>query len=167
EENEVVPGRIAPPGFLAQAGFGSEQAAQLRAALASMESAVTRVSQIIEKSGPKVDAALGDAQELLAQLKQKLGEWSQSVDKTAANIQQASGRLDPMLTKADKGLDDGTAAIREVREVVASNREKLGQILDNVQSATGKIDQKTIDDVNAAIKEGREALTAFSGSLGK
>src|SRR5205823_793301 len=36
EENEVVSGHVAPPGFLAQAGFGSEQAAQLRAALSSM-----------------------------------------------------------------------------------------------------------------------------------
>jgi ABC-type transporter Mla subunit MlaD len=167
EESEVVVGHIAPPGFLAQAGFGSEQAAQLRASLSSMQTAIDRVAKLVETGGPKVDAALTDAQALLAQLRDRLSEWSSKIDTTAANIEKASGRLDPMLAKAETGLDEATATIKDIREVVASNREKLGQILDNVKSATEKLDQQTIDQVNAAIKDGREALDVFSKSLTK
>jgi ABC-type transporter Mla subunit MlaD len=167
EEDEVVKGRIAPPGFLAQAGYGSEQAQELRNTLASLEIAMTKASQIIDKDGPKVDAGVADAQALLASLKEKLASWSEKIDKTAANIEQASGRLEPLLAKADTALDSTNAAIKDIREVVASNKDKLGQILDNVQSATGKINQTTIDEVNAAIKDGRDALGVFSTSLGK
>ena len=167
EEGEVVVGHIAPPGFLAQAGFGNEQAAELRKALASMENAITKVSQIIDRSGPKLETGVSDAQALLTQLKEKLNDWSAKIDTTAANVEKASGRLDPLLTKVDSGLDSANALIKDIREVVADNREKLGQILDNVQSATGKIDQKTIDEVNAAIKDGRDALGVFSASLAK
>jgi phospholipid/cholesterol/gamma-HCH transport system substrate-binding protein len=167
EDNEVVIGHLAPPGFLAQAGFGSEQAAQLRATISSLQSAVDRASRLLETSGPKLDGALSDAQTLLAQLKEKLSGWTEKIDKTAANIEQASSRLDPMLTKVDNGLDDARATIKDVREIVESNRDKVGQIVDNVRSATEKIDKTTVDQINAALKDGREALDVFSKSLTK
>src|ERR1051325_2767318 len=167
EENEVVPGRIAPPGFLAQAGFGSEQANQLRQSLSSMQSAVDRVAKLVESGSPKVDAALGDAQQLLSQLKDMLAAWSTTIETTAANIERASARLEPMLTKAENGLDEATGAVHDIREIVTSNREKLGQILDHVNSVAAKLDQTTIDEVNSALKDGREALGVFSRSLDK
>jgi ABC-type transporter Mla subunit MlaD len=159
EENEVVAGHIAPPGFLAQAGFGAEQAEQLRMALSSMERAIARVGDLIDTNGPKLDAGISDAQALLAQLRIKLSDWSKEIDATAANIKQASGKLDPM-------LDEANGAIKDIREVIASNRDKLSQIMTNLQSTTTKIDQKTIDEVNAAIKQGRDALGAFADSMG-
>jgi ABC-type transporter Mla subunit MlaD len=167
EDNEVVPGRIAPPGFLAQAGFGAEQGAQLRAAIASMQGTIDRIEKLVETAGPKVETGVNDAQALLATLKTKLDEWSQKIDKTAANIEQASGRLDPMLTKVDGGVDDARVVIKDVREVIESNRDKLNQIIDHVDSMAGKLDQTTIDEINGAIKQGRDALTSFSVSLDK
>lgn len=160
EDNEVVVGRIAPPGFLAQAGFGSEQAAQLR-------TTIDRIQKLIENAGPKLDASLGDAQALLANLRTKLEQWSERIDKTAANVEQASARLDPLMTKAEGTLDEARAAIKDVRDVIASNRDKLAQIVDHVASAVDKIDQQTIDQVNAAIKDGRDALASLSDALGK
>jgi ABC-type transporter Mla subunit MlaD len=167
EEGEVVVGHIAPPSFLAQAGFGSEQAAELRQSLSSMQTSLDRLAKLIETGAPKVETALADAQELLAKLKDRLAELSTRIDTMAVNIEKATGRLDPMLTKAETGIDEATAAVKDIREVVTANREKLGQILDSVNSAAGKLNQETIDQVNAALKDGREALDVFNKSLSK
>ncbi len=165
ESGDRVTGHLAPPAFLAQAGFGAAQAAQLRSSITALEAGISRATKLLDKSSPLVEGGLGDAQKLLAQLRIKVEEWSKLVDATAANIERASGRLDPLMTKAETGLDGAIEAIEQVRGLVAENRSKLGTIMDNVQSATGKIDQKTIDEVNSAIAAGRDALETFSGAL--
>lgn len=165
EDGDVVTGHIAPPAFLAQAGFGSEQAAELRAALSSLESALSRASKLIDTAAPSVEAGLADAQKLIAEVRGKMEGWTATIDRTAANIEKASGRLDPILAKADTFLDKANANIDQVQQVVAENRAKLGEILDNIRSATGKIDQQTVDQVNAAIAQGRDALGTFSEAL--
>jgi ABC-type transporter Mla subunit MlaD len=165
DEGDVVFGRLAPPAFLAQAGFGSEQAAQLRASLTAMESAINRVAQLVETGGPKVEASLNDAQRLLADLRERLAAWSQHLDKTAANIEEASGRLNPMLTSAESTVAEARETIGQMRTLVADNRERLGQIITNLESATAKLDGQTIDRINAAVEQGRGALEVFASAL--
>lgn len=165
ESGDVIAGKLAPPAFLAQAGFGSEQAVQLRSSLASMEAGLARISALIERSGPLVESSLTDAQALINQLKGKLSEWSVLVDRTAANVEKASQRLEPMVAKAESSLESAAATVSEVRTLVAENRQRLTQIVTNLESVTGKLDQQTITQVNEALTQGRNALDVFSSSL--
>ncbi len=43
-----------------------------------------------KKTAPELTQGVADAQALLASLKEKLTSWSEKIDKTAANIEQAS-----------------------------------------------------------------------------
>ncbi|HYE60897.1 MAG TPA: MlaD family protein [Phycisphaerales bacterium] len=165
ETGDTVPGKLAPPAFLAQAGFGSEQVSQMRSSLASLEASLARVAGLIERSGPMVETSLSDAQALINQLRSKLSEWSVLVDRTAANIEKASQRLDPMLSNAETSLDDAAATATEVRRLVADNRDRLTQILANLESATAKLDRETLTHLNDALAKGRDALDTFSGAL--
>jgi ABC-type transporter Mla subunit MlaD len=167
ERGEVVPGKLAPPAFLAQAGFGSQQAAQLRAALTSLEITVDRISKLMESGSPKIESSISDAQQLLAQLRERLAAWSERVDRTAANFEEASGRLNPMLTKVDTAVDGAVSLIADIRGMVTENREHLSQAVRNIESATAKLDRETVTQVNEAVEDGREALRVFSDSLGR
>jgi len=165
EEGEVVQGKLAPPVFLAQAGFGAEQAAQLRTAITSMEGAVARVATLLDRSGPKLEAGVDDAQAMLADLRASLNEWSRRIDATAVNVEQASARLSPMLAKADSGLDSANAAVASLRSLIDDNAQRLTNIMTNAESVTQKLDQTTIEEVNAALVDGRETLAAFSAAV--
>jgi len=165
ETGDTVKGRLAPPAFLAQAGFGAEQVAQLRSSLTSLDASLNKVSGLIERSSPMVETGLSDAQQLVTQLKTKLAAWSESIDRTAVNMEKASARLDPMLAKAETSLDNAAATVSEVRALILDNKTKLNQIVTNLESATGKLDQQTITQVNEALTKGKEALDVFSTSL--
>ena len=167
ETGDVVRGRLAPPAFLAQAGFGSEQAAQLRASLTSMEASLKRVSALIDKSSPMVESSLADAQHLMAELKGKLKAWTELVDRTGENLAKASDRLDPMLTKAETALDNAGVAIADIRALVTENQSRITQIIASLESAAKQVDEQTIGEVNAALAKGREALDVFSSSLAR
>lgn len=165
ETGEVVYGRLAPPAFLTQAGFGSEQAAQLRASLASMDASLRRVSELIEKSSPMVESSIADAQHLMAELRSKLKSWTELVDRTGANVANASDRLGPLLERAETAMDGAAEMIAEMRKLVAENQDRVGTILSSLESAAEKLDQVTVSELNAALADGREAMRVFSSSL--
>ncbi len=174
QEGEVVLGKIAPPGFLAQAGFGPDQANQLRSAMASLENGASKISKLIDTSGPEVEETIKGVRKMTADVQASLAEWTKKVDATLANIQGASGRLDPMLTKADQGLDTANAAIadarataKDIREIIESNKDRINQIAKNIEGATAKFDQETIAEVNRALREGRDALDTLSVAVQK
>lgn len=174
QEGEVVLGKIAPPAFLAQAGFGPDQANQLRSAMASLENGATKISKLIDTSGPEVEETIKGVRKMTADVQSSLAEWTKKVDTTLANIQSASGKLDPMLAKADQGLDTANAAIadaravaKDIKELVESNKDRINQIAKNVEGATAKFDQETIASVNKALTDGQVALETLSTAVQK
>ncbi len=174
EAGEKIAGMIAPPAFLADAGLGPEQTDQLRRAIADLEKSLSNAAGVLERSGPKVEAGVEDAQKLLADMRANLAEWSKRIDTTVANLEKASGRLDPLLAKADAGVDDVRAMIAEaragvddVRRMIGSNRERVDQIIANVESASGKLDKETMAKLNDALTSGRDALGVFSDAVSR
>jgi len=165
DEGDLVLGRVAPPAFLAQAGFGSDQAAQVRAAIASFEASVTRVAGLLERSGPRMEEAIADAQAVVTDLRTRLTGWSARIDATAANVEAASGRLVPLLDKADDGVESANAFLTSLRGLVDDNRARVDAIVANVDSATGKLDRETMALVNGGLTDARAALASTSDAL--
>ncbi len=164
---DVIPGATAPPSILGDAGFGPDQAAQVRDAIRAIDETMRRVASIVETSGPRVEAGVDDAAQLLADLRAKLDEWSLRIDQTTANIEQASARLDPLLAKADLGLDDARAGIASIRALIDDNRDRIDRTVANLEEASGKINAETIESVNTALREGRDALAVFSDAVAR
>jgi ABC-type transporter Mla subunit MlaD len=165
EKDDVIPGKIAPPAFLAQAGFGAEQAGQLRSVLAAVESGVTKVGGLVDRTGPEFEAAITDVRQIARDLRGEMAGWTAKIDATLKNVEGASGKLDPLLVKVDKGIDSATTSIADLRAIITDNRASLNSILKSLASAAEKIDQTTVDEVNGAIKTADAALGKFTATL--
>lgn len=172
EEGERIKGVIAPPAFLADAGLGGDQIDQLRHAIGELDKSVTNVSAIVERSGPKIESGITDAQGLLSEMRTNLQSWSTRIDTTVTNVEKASARIDPMLTKVDGGIDesraliaDARAAIADMRSIVDSNRARIDTIIANVESASSKFDTETIQLVNDTLRDAKSSLSVFSDAI--
>jgi ABC-type transporter Mla subunit MlaD len=174
EEREIINGSIAPPSFLADAGFGPEQVDQLRSAFANLEKTIADVQTLVEKSGPGVQTSIDDARLLIADLRARSAEWSKRIDTIAANVEAASAKLDPILSKVDVGVDEARAVVASTRAAVDDNRERIDRILANIdeasasaKSAAARVDMELVDLANGALKEARSALATASEAMNR
>lgn len=167
DAGDVITGGLAPPAFLAQAGIGEKQIVEVQNALRNLDQTLTKVAGLVDRATPQAEAGIADARQLVSDLRTRLDGWTQSVDKIVANVETASGRLDPMLADAQAAVTDARKLIAEVQGVIADNKERVNRIVASVESATAKIDATTVEQLNAALKDGRAALDTLSGAIGK
>lgn len=165
EPGEVVQGSLAPPAFLAQAGFGPMQVEQIRETISDAQKAVDRLSTLIDKSSPEVETALADARSLISDAKTNLASWDQSVDITLKNVENASARLSPMLDKGAKVIDNADAAITsakaafdDARAVIADNRQRIDTIIQDIWAAADKVNGETVPLLTDALRDARSAM---------
>ncbi|CAG1002187.1 hypothetical protein PHYC_02975 [Phycisphaerales bacterium] len=163
----IMPGMTAPPSFLADAGFGPEQSAQIKETIASIDATTKRLATLVEQNGSRIDTGVEDAQKMLADLRARLAEWSARIDSTTASLDKAAGRLEPILAKAEQGIDDAKGAIASIRSLVDENRSRIDTIVKNIESASTKFDKETVDSVNQALRDGRDALGTFSDAVSR
>jgi hypothetical protein len=149
EAGSVIRGTLAPPSFLAAAGYGEEQKSQVQTIL-------KRGEEIAED----IKGITGDVKVVAADVKDRWPAWGERVDSITANVDDASKSLKP--------------GIEEVREVVArarawfdENRDKLTRIVDNVEAGTGdarealaRLNAETVDKLHAMLDEGRATASS-------
>ncbi len=167
EDGDVLPGGLAPPAFLAQAGLGQKEIADIRNIITTLDTGLTKVSNLIERVSPQAEQGVTDAKQLISDLREKVKAWSESVDRIAANVDKASARLDPMLSDAHEAIKDARVAVADIQKIISDNKERIDRIAANVESATAKIDKTTVDEANAALRSGREAIQSFSDTIAK
>lgn len=165
EPDEVVSGVLAPPGILAQSGIGQEEIQGVRQAIRSFTTGVARANEIIESAGPKVQTAADDLGAIGRDMRASLDRWTKNLDAILGNAETASKKLDPLLAKADAGVDDARGAIADVRRLIGDNRERIDATIASVHSAAAKLDQTTMDQLGAALGDGRKALDSFAGAV--
>lgn len=165
EAGEQVTGRVAPPGFLAQAGFGSDQVQQLRSALLSFESSVARVAGLLERTTPQIEATVADVRSMSQRLSTSLPGWTGKLDTTLANVETASGKLDPLLTNVDAAITDARQVLADANAVIKDNRTKIDGIVDSIARASDRVDKLLTDQVTASLKSAGGALDSLSTAV--
>lgn len=164
ESNGKIRGQLAPPSFLAQAGFGPDQAAEVRAIITDTRKAVARLSEIADKGAPNIDAAITDVRSLTADLRSRLPEWSARIDAISKNLDSATAKLEPIFTNTAGGVDQAREAIAKVDTILAESRPKLASILDSADSAVRKLDTQMVDQVNGALADARRTLDTLTSA---
>lgn len=159
-----IRGQLAPPAFMAQAGFGPDQAAEVRAIIADTRKAVAKLSEIADKGAPKIDAAISDVTGLVSEVRVKLPDWSSRLDTITRNLESASGKIDPIMANASGGVDQAREAIAKVDTILAESRPKVASILDSADSAARKVDTQTLDQANGALAEARRTLDTLGSA---
>lgn len=165
DTGEMLDGALAPPALLAQAGYGEEQAAQVRTLIKDL-------SDMVAKAKPNVETGTKDAREVLALLREKVGDWTQKVDTTLSNAEDASKEIRPLLDGAKTGIADFSAAAAgakqatdDIRAAINDNRPKFDSIMANIDEASSRINRETVDKVNLAINDASEALDSLTSAV--
>ncbi len=146
----VLGGVIAPPSFLAQAGYGPEQAGQVKAIIADAAKAVDSLNRIAAKlegdidSGSKgVRRAIDDISAIAAEWRAKSPEWTT--------------RVDSILASADLAAHDFQAVVQENRGPVKEAIETLSRGISRFNDETMPLATDMIKSAKGGADEFREA----------
>lgn len=167
EDGDTVAGRLAPPAFLAGAGFGEDQANQVRQAINMLEGALSRAQKLIDANAPLIDRTLADIQSTATSLRASVEQWSRQADAVMANAARASERIDPLLSSAQQGVDDARALVADARAALGENRAAIDDIIARLQSASQKLDTSSLDLLNSTLASAKEALAGFDEAIGQ
>src|SRR5262249_22626758 len=117
-EAELV-GAIAPPSFLAQAGYGPEQSRQVQSFIDQADRLAGRITKMIDRVDTSLEPALkdfrqfaDDAASMSADVRRRLPDWSDDAGATLKNARDLSDRFGPMADKVDGGLDEARGVAR-------------------------------------------------------
>lgn len=153
-EADEIDGQIAPPGLLAQAGYGAEQAAQLKHVMA-------RAVEITDR----FYALTTDTQAFVGDLRVRSEPWLDRVDSIAKNVDETAAK-GPALADSLEGR------LAQIRDILEENRPAVREAIVNAQSVSAKADV-FMDRLNGELTElavgilheGREAVATGRGAL--
>ncbi|MEK6702097.1 MAG: hypothetical protein AABZ53_07530 [Planctomycetota bacterium] len=149
----VVPGGVAPPAFLAQAGFGADQAGQLKSILSDGQEFMAGAKALVGENSGKLNRAVDRATAAVDLFADKLPQWSGSLDKILNTVDSGANRLDPILTKFDGGVDHAVKLIDSVQTVLDDNREHLDNTLKSADALMSGLAGDTLGFVLEAMRE--------------
>lgn len=165
EEGETITGSLAAPAFLASAGYGPEQAEQLRSFTKNAAESAEKLNKVIDQFNVDLPAVLTDVRESTKALREKMPEWRDQIDQTLANAQKASERFQPLVDEANAGIKDARQVITTAQATIDESRPKIGASLDAIQSASEKLDRQTVGEINGLITDARDGVRRFSAGV--
>lgn len=170
EPGETVTGRIAPPAFLAQAGYGPQQSEKVRIIIDQLAELSARLDGLVERIDPQVGptlesarAAMDDIRAIAAEFRQKTPEWTGRLDAILASAEGTASQLGPIVDDVRAGVEDARRIVTSVQGAIDEGRPRLNNILASAESAADKIDAETIDTLNKTLRTA-DAELARAGS---
>ncbi len=158
EDGDVIEGRIAPPAFLAQAGFGPEQAAMMKETIRDVQATARRASEMVERVGPELESAATEIDSLARDVRTRAKDWAASIDTIMADMKMASGKVNPL-------LDESHATVVSLRAMVDENRETVDGILASARKVAERLDTEVMESIQSGVRDATAALNGFSRTL--
>lgn len=154
----TLKGTIAPPAFLAQAGFGPEQADQVRNMFTRANDVVTRIDTLtkqfesdVEPTVKAVRQASEDAAAFTKQFREKAPDWAKSID--------------TFLAQANQAADDTRGAVAAIRKTVDDNRSTIDTALKNFEGITADVRSQSVPALNDMLKAGQTRFEELRAPL--
>jgi ABC-type transporter Mla subunit MlaD len=140
---DTLPGLIAPPSFLAQAGVGPDQVRQVRQMIGQASGIVDRIDRFTQRFDTEFDpdikavhAAIDDVRTVTSQIREKVPGWTQHADSVLSQVDDASGRLKPIADQISGAVADADKAIKDFQEAIQTNRPAFDRIVSNVEESS-------------------------------
>lgn len=168
EPGETLRGTIAPPAFLAQAGFGPAQRDQLSRMFVDAETSVRRLRELIEKLEPKIEPIVTDAGEAVASVRRSvegvetdLPGWRERVARALENAEAFSARFGPIADDVGLAASDARELIASGRAVVDDNRARIDNIIAGVEETTVRVRDEWVPKGSELLASAREGVESF------
>lgn len=165
---DIIPGRIAPPAMFAQAGFGAQQAEQLRTIIEQASEMVTRMNSFTQRLEETLDddlarlrSALDDLAALTGEFRERTPDWTQRIDSVLAQADDAAARLGPLAERAEETLDDARRMMRTLDETAENNRAAIDRIVANVDTAAARLNEESIPMLARALARVSDGVDQF------
>lgn len=161
KENQVIPGRLAPPSALAQAGYGPDQAEQVRQIIKNAHEVAERIDRATARAERELDQLLEavrsgveDFRAVAADVRERSPAWTANVDTVLEKAAHAAAEL-------DTAVADARGRLAEVRAAFDRNRPQIDGAIDSIRSAAKKIDEESVPLVNETLAAGRDGAGQF------
>ncbi|MCA9293275.1 MAG: MCE family protein [Phycisphaerales bacterium] len=173
---DIIPGRLAPPGFLASAGFGDEQREQVQALLESASQGAQKFNDTMNIMRSEWSTNISD---MIDDTKTHYPDWLNRIDNATSNIERTTSRGPEITASFEQRIDEFAKLVAETRAVIQENREGVRAAVANTQEASANIAATTkdaqafvdrlngeladkaialLDEARAAVGEARSAL---------
>jgi ABC-type transporter Mla subunit MlaD len=153
EEGDILLGTLSPPAFLAQAGFGPEQAAKVQQIVEDTAVVVGDARKLVSGNSDRLQQAVERAGAAIDQFADKLPVWAKSFEDVLATIGRGADRIDPILTKVDGGLDKAVGVIDGAQKILDSNSVKIDSIFTSMDTLASGLAGDTLGFVLETARE--------------
>lgn len=161
-EGDQIPGLIAPPELLRNAGYGPEQSEQLRSIMQRLDDlsgrAVAMMETVENEIIPGFRNATNDVQSITADARERSTVWFDRADVITQDLATLS-------TDAGAAVAEAREFIANINGVVEENRESFNRTVASVESAAQRADElvarlneESVTLLNDMLAEGRLRL---------
>ncbi|HYD01507.1 MAG TPA: hypothetical protein VEB22_09800 [Phycisphaerales bacterium] len=168
-DGDTIDGRIAPPAFLQQAGFGDEQRKAVQDILTNARQVTDDLRQITGaitgKAGDTMDniaAAAADVRQVAGEAKTRINEWSPRIDSTLKNAESLTARFEETRTLLNEGLQKSRDLIASAQAALDANRPRIDSIFKNADELMTKANTELIDSVQATLEDAQRGVSSFA-----
>ena len=171
EPGEFLVGSVAPPAFLANAGFGPQQREQLQRMFTETERALTEFADALEAVRPRVGPVADDAAATVASARRSMESieadltgWRGNVSTTLDNVASTSEQLPVVIDDSRIILADAREMIRSGRAVIDDNRPRLDNIFANADTITTRVNEEWIPRGTELLDTAREGVQTYQST---
>lgn len=170
---EMLVGSIAPPTFLANAGFGPDQREQLKRMFTETERALREFAEAIEAVRPRIEPAADDIMASLASARRSIelvetdiDTWRNNISTTLSNAQDASAGFPGLVDDAQIVLADAGDIIRNGSAILDENRPRINNILTDTETTIAGVKDDWVPQGTNLLSTATESIEAYA-SLGR
>ncbi|MDP1661328.1 MAG: MlaD family protein [Phycisphaerales bacterium] len=170
-QGSEIMGRIAPPAFLQQAGYGDEQRKAVQDILTDSRQVASDLREITGavtgKAGTtmeNINAAAADIREVAAEAKARLNDWSPRIDSTLKNVESLSASAEASRKLLNEGLEKAKEFISSVQQTLDTNRPRFDSIVKNADELVTKANTEMYQRVQATLDDAQRGVRSFSAA---
>jgi len=164
---DLIEGNLAPPSFLAQAGYGPDQAEQLRKIFQrgteigdQVQALVGQVQTSLPPAFSSAQDALDNVKEITSQVKKGVPGWLTLITQSLENAQAATGNADELMVTA-------RLMVQGLRETFDKNRPFIDAVFFNTAQLTEKINDEMYATLLGIMTDGRRATADLADTLAR
>lgn len=174
QTGERIEGRLAPPAFLAQAGYGPDQTKQVQSIIRNAEETSARLNRVSRRVEDELDPIFQQVQGIMADTKAISGDakdsfaqWRVSILATLDRLRIAADRLTEVVDGVMLGVTETRGVIASVQGTIDSNKDTVSRTLANVEELTQRLKTDAFSAIMDILENGKAGTSEFARSAEK
>ena len=150
--DSVLEGNIAPPGFLAQAGYGDEEKDKIKGIIDNF----SEIGEKFNVVGTKTNDVLDDVRPVTGDVREKWTRWSDNVGRTLERAPSIAEKAEGRLDQIEGVINDNRENLREGIESFKSTAAQTDEFMTRLREELYDIAKGMIEEGQVAAKRARE-----------